>query len=35
MQKDVLKEIIIYAGKFIGIGDWRPHFGRFEVVEFK
>ena len=35
MQKDILKEIIDYAGKFIGIGDWRPHFGRFEVVSFE
>lgn len=31
----VLKEIVEFAGKFVGIGDWRPHFGRFEVVEFK
>lgn len=35
MQKDILKEIIEYSGKFVGIGDWRPHFGRFEVVSFK
>jgi len=35
MQKKILKEIIEYAGKFVGIGDWRPHFGRFEVVKFK
>jgi len=35
MQKDILKEIVENAGKFIGIGDWRPHFGRFEVVKFK
>ncbi len=32
---DVMKQIAEYAGKFIGIGDWRPHFGRFEIVEFK
>lgn len=32
---DVMKQIAEYAGKFVGIGDWRPHFGRFEVVEFK
>lgn len=31
----VLKEVLEFAGKFVGIGDWRPHFGRFEVVEFK
>jgi len=35
MQKEILKEIIVYAGKFVGIGDWRPHFGRFEVTKFK
>jgi hypothetical protein len=35
MQKDILKEIVVYAGKFVGIGDWRPHFGRFELIEFK
>lgn len=35
MQKDILKEIVEYAGKFVGIGDWRSHFGRFEIVKFK
>jgi len=35
MPKDVLKEIVEYAGKFVGIGDWRPHFGRFEIIGFK
>ena len=35
MQKEILKEIVEYAGKFVGIGDWRPHFGRFEIVKFK
>jgi len=35
MQPDMLKEILDYSGGFVGIGDWRPHFGRFEVVEFK
>lgn len=34
MQVDRLKEILQYAGSFVGIGDWRPHFGRFEVVSF-
>ena len=32
---DVAKQILEYAGKFVGIGDWRPHFGRFEVIKFK
>lgn len=35
MPKDVLKEILVFAGRFVGIGDWRPHFGRFEVIKFK
>jgi len=26
-----LKKIIVYAGKYIGIGDRRPEFGRFKV----
>ena len=29
-----LREILEFAGKFVGIGDWRPHFGRFEIIEF-
>lgn len=35
MPVDKLKEILENAGRFRGIGDWRPHFGRFEIVEFK
>ena len=31
----VLNDILIYAGKFIGIGDYRPKYGRFMVSEFK
>jgi len=31
---DRLKQILEHAGKFCGVGDWRPDFGRFEVVEF-
>lgn len=31
----VLKDIVIYAGAYIGIGDWRPKYGRFEVIKFK
>lgn len=34
MPLDKLKEILEYSGSFVGIGDWRPHFGRFEVVKF-
>jgi len=31
----VLNTIINYAGTFAGIGDWRPVYGRFEIVELK
>lgn len=31
---DRLKEILDYAGYRIGIGDWRPKFGRFFVRKF-
>lgn len=34
MPLEKLREILEYCGSFVGIGDWRPHFGRFEVVEF-
>lgn len=30
-----LKEILDYAGYRVGIGDWRPKFGRFIVSKFK
>jgi len=30
-----VKELLVYGGRFVGIGDWRPRFGRFEVVSFK
>jgi hypothetical protein len=30
-EKDV-KDILIYAGAYCGIGDYRPRYGRFEVV---
>jgi hypothetical protein len=33
--KEVLKEILDYAGNNIGIGDYRPRFGRFIITEFK
>jgi hypothetical protein len=31
---DTLKSILKDAGSFIGIGDYRPKFGRFEVTRF-
>lgn len=30
-----VKELLVYGGKFVGIGDWRPRYGRFEVISFK
>ena len=36
MLDDVtLRQILEKAGNFIGVGDFRPKFGRFEVVEFE
>lgn len=29
-----LKEILTYAGAYIGVGDYRPRYGRFEVVSW-
>lgn len=29
-----VKEALIYAGHIEGVGDWRPKFGRFNVVKF-
>lgn len=30
-----VEEILKYAGSYCGIGDYRPRYGRFEVVEFE
>lgn len=30
-----MNKIMVYAGEYIGIGDFRPRFGRFIVTEFK
>lgn len=30
----VVRDVLIGAGRFLGIGDYRPEYGRFEVVEF-
>lgn len=32
---DVLKQILEYAGGAKGIGDYRPKYGRFEVMDFE
>ncbi len=31
----IIEEILEYAGTSVGIGDFRPRFGRFEVVSFE
>jgi hypothetical protein len=35
LDKKVLKQILEEAGKTKGIGDYRPKYGRFEVVSFE
>lgn len=39
IPKEVIKEGLEIAGKFVGIGDWRPQkkgkFGKFQVTSFK
>ena len=32
---EVLRVILTYAGTFIGLCDWRPIFGRFELVNIR
>ncbi len=34
-EKDEVLAILKYAGSYIGIGDYRPRYGRFEVVDAK
>ena len=35
LKPEVVKAILEHSGKYVGIGDYRPRFGRFEVVEFE
>jgi len=35
LNKDTIKEILATAGKYKGVGDHRPEYGRFEIKEFK
>lgn len=30
-----IEKILAYAGKFCGLGDWRPKYGRFKITKFK
>lgn len=35
LDESILKTIISYAGLFRGLCDWRPKFGRFEIVSIE
>ena len=35
MPQEMLKDILEYAGRAVGVGDYRPRFGRFQVVRFE
>jgi hypothetical protein len=39
IEGETIKEILDHAGKYVGIGDWRPEkkgmFGKFMIVGFK
>jgi hypothetical protein len=35
IHSDTLKRILIDAGKYCGLGDYRPEFGLFEVEKFE
>ena len=35
IHADTLKRILVDAGRYYGLGDFRPEFGLFEVKEFK
>lgn len=33
--KEELFKLFDYCGKFVGVGDWRPKFGRYSIVNIK
>jgi hypothetical protein len=35
ISRDLLHEMAVNAGRFVGIGDFRPSYGRFAIVSFK
>jgi hypothetical protein len=35
IQPDLVQDILVFAGKTVGIGDYRPRFGRFNVTHFE
>ncbi|MBF0307554.1 MAG: hypothetical protein HQL41_18140, partial [Alphaproteobacteria bacterium] len=32
VDKTALEELVASTGELVGIGDWRPRFGRFRVA---
>jgi hypothetical protein len=34
LKADMIKQILVDAGKYYGLGDFRPEFGRFRVEKF-
>ena len=35
IHPDLLQDVLTLAGKNVGIGDYRPRFGRFNVIKFE
>jgi hypothetical protein len=35
ISNELLKEVIEFAGMYIGVGDYRPRFGRYKITSFK
>lgn len=35
ISPDLLREVIVDAGRLIGVGDFRPTFGRFSIGQFR
>lgn len=35
IQPAIVREILESAGKYVGIGDYRPRYGLFEIVKFE
>lgn len=35
VSSETLKDILAYAGLYVGVGGWRPKFGRFKIIKFK
>jgi hypothetical protein len=35
LKRDMIYRILVDAGKFYGLGDYRPEFGRFKVEKFE